>query len=207
MTVLRTRDPAAPGRAGRARPRVRPRGGRARCGASPGRGGTMPCAERSPGPRRQRLAGSPGGRRCGAGGTTFPASARARGITTSRPPDVRTVKEEASHSSSLPRMSAVCSLPSGAGRRQRITTRWPASAGVSRTSSRYRTLVTGPGTAAATHANDRGRSPARCMAPRAAAPCRGRWPRACSPWLAPSRLATSSSPAGDGVSPVPATPA
>ena len=71
-----------------------------------------------------------------AGGTTFRASARVLGITTRYPAEVRAAKESASLSSRMPRTSAICSPPSGLRRRQRITTRWPASAGVSRASSR-----------------------------------------------------------------------
>ena len=87
-------------------------------------------------PRSQRGAGPARRRFCGAGGTTFPARARAAGITTSAPSEVRTAKEAESFSSRMPRTSAICSPSPGLGRRQRITTRWPTSAGVRRTSSR-----------------------------------------------------------------------
>jgi hypothetical protein len=87
-------------------------------------------------PRSQRGAGPARRRFCGAGGTTFPARARAAGITTSAPSEVRTAKEAGSFSSRMPRTSAICSPSPGLGRRQRITTRWPTSAGVRRTSSR-----------------------------------------------------------------------
>jgi len=87
-------------------------------------------------PRSQGGAGPARRRFCGAGGTTFPARARAAGITTSAPSEVRTAKEAGSFSSRMPRTSAICSPSPGLGRRQRITTRWPTSAGVRRTSSR-----------------------------------------------------------------------
>jgi len=87
-------------------------------------------------PRSQGGAGPARRRFCGAGGTTFPARARAAGITTSAPSEVRTAKEAGSFASRMPRTSAICSPSPGLGRRQRITTRWPTSAGVRRTSSR-----------------------------------------------------------------------
>src|SRR6266496_3756877 len=87
-------------------------------------------------PRSQRGAGPARRRFCGAGGTTFPARARAAGITTSAPSEVRTAKEAGSFSSRMPRTSAICSPSPGLGRRQRITTRWPTSAGVRRTPGR-----------------------------------------------------------------------
>ena len=87
-------------------------------------------------PRSQGGVGPTRRRFCGAGGTTFPARARAAGITTSAPSEVRTAKEAGSFSSRMPRTSATCSPSPGLGRRQRITTRWPTSAGVRRTSSR-----------------------------------------------------------------------
>jgi len=74
--------------------------------------------------------------RVGARGTTFPASARERGTTTTCPADVRTVKDASTASSRMPTTSAISSPPPGLGRSQRITTRCPASASVSRTSSR-----------------------------------------------------------------------
>jgi hypothetical protein len=77
-------------------------------------------------------------RRRGAGGTLLPASARSRGMTTSSPDPLRTEKDSASAASRIPRTSASSSPASPAGRRQRITTRWPTSLAVSRTSSRYR---------------------------------------------------------------------
>ena len=98
------------------------------------RGGTRSLCAR---PRRSQSGVGPARRRfCGAGGITFPARARAAGITTSAPSEVRTAKEVESFSSRMPRTSAICSPSPGLGRRQRITTRWPTSAGVRRTSSR-----------------------------------------------------------------------
>src|SRR6266704_4829757 len=94
-------------------------------------------------------------RRAGGGGITFPARARPAGITTSVPSLVRTAKDPASACSRMPSTSVICSLSPGPGR-QRITTRMPTSAGVSRTTSRYRMPVTysqggGPGCRAAGH--------------------------------------------------------
>jgi hypothetical protein len=80
-------------------------------------------------------------RRAGRAGTTFPATARPAGITTSLPSLVRTVKDPASACSRMPSTSVICLLSAGPGR-QRITTRWPTSVRVSRTSSRYRMPVT-----------------------------------------------------------------
>ncbi len=57
-------------------------------------------------PRSQREAGPARRRFCGAGGTAFPARARAAGITTSAPSQVRTAKEVGSFSSRMPRTSA-----------------------------------------------------------------------------------------------------
>jgi len=74
--------------------------------------------------------------RLGAGGTVLPASASARGMTTSSPEATRTVKEPASAASRIPRTSATSSPPSRAGRRKRSTTRCPTSVAPSRTSSR-----------------------------------------------------------------------
>ena len=85
------------------------------------------------------------GSRClrrGTAGTVLPARARSRGTVTSSPEALRTVKESASAASRTPRTSAISSLPSPAGRRQRITTRRPASPATSRTSRRYR--ITSP---------------------------------------------------------------
>src|SRR6266702_2461108 len=80
-------------------------------------------------------------RRAGGGGTTFPARARPAGITTSFPSLVRTAKNPASACSRMPSTSVICLLSAGPGR-QRITTRLPTSAQVSRTSSRYHMPVT-----------------------------------------------------------------
>ncbi len=109
---------------------------------------------------RQRVAGQGGlgparRRRAGGGGITFPARARPAGITTRFPSRVRTAKDPASACSRMPSTSVICSLSPGPGR-QRITTRLPTSAGVSRTTSRYRMPVTysqggGPGCRAAGH--------------------------------------------------------
>src|SRR6266542_4856496 len=94
-------------------------------------------------------------RRAGGGGTTFPARARPVGITTSVPSRVRTAKDPAPACSRMPSTSVICLLSPGPGR-QRITTRLPTSAGVSRTTSRYRMPVTysqggGPDCRAAGH--------------------------------------------------------
>ena len=72
----------------------------------------------------------------------MPASARPAGISTSSPPEVRTARDSASACSRRPRTSAIWSPSPGPGRRQRMTTRWPTSAGVSRTSARKRMPVT-----------------------------------------------------------------
>ena len=63
------------------------------------------------------------------------------GITTSFPSLVRTVKDPASACSRMPSTSVIGLLSAGPGR-QRITTRLPTSARVSRTSSRYHIPVT-----------------------------------------------------------------
>jgi len=103
--------------------------------------------------RRRSRAGRVGGRagkgglglrwrrRAGGGGTTFPATACPAGITTSFPSLVRTVKDPASACSRMPSTSVIGLLSAGPGR-QRITTRLPTSARVSRTSSRYHMPVT-----------------------------------------------------------------
>jgi hypothetical protein len=79
------------------------------------------------------------GSRClrrGTAGTILPARARSRGMVTSSPDALRTVKVAASATSRTPRTSAVSSPFFPSGRRQRITTRRPTSPAASRTSRR-----------------------------------------------------------------------
>ena len=120
-------------------------GARPRRPRATGRGTALACVGGGPGVLAappHRGAGPALRRRAGGGGTTFPARASLAGTTTSFPSGVRTAKEPVSASSRMPSTSATASPSPDAGLRQRITTRWPISAGVSRTSSRYCTPTT-----------------------------------------------------------------
>src|SRR5262249_49668867 len=106
-------------------------------------------------------------RTAGAGGTVLPPSARSRGMTTTSPEALRTVKDVRSAASRIPRTSAVSSPPPSAGRRQRSTTRFPMSAAAARGPSRYRTALPGcPRAPAAHHPDAEGYPPVpgrRCL--------------------------------------------